>query len=86
MYGDHYTEFGLSAADRPKLARGAAHTTFRAEKCIRATQTFKNRKNHENRENREKSQKSEKREKSQKRKKLKNHKNRKTYAPTCVGT
>ena len=45
---------------------GGGDITFRAEKCIRATQTFENRKNHEKRENREKSQKSRKTRKSQK--------------------
>ena len=28
MYGDYYPEFGLSAADLPKLAGGRAHITF----------------------------------------------------------
>ena len=64
MYGDHLLEFGLSAAVSPTLARG--DSTFRAEKCIRATQTFENRKNREKHENREKSQKSRKTQKSQK--------------------
>ena len=47
--------------------------TFRAAKCIRATQTFENRKNREKRKNRKNHEK------------RKNRENRKTFAFTCVG-